>query len=157
MDSPSSLELRLAALGLRLPEAPKPVAAYVPCIRTGNLVFVSGQLPLTGGQLLAAGSVPSQVPIDQAQEAAAQCVLNGLAVLKAELQGDLRRLTRVVRIAVFVQCDDGFKDQPLVANGASELLEKLLGAIGKHARAAVGVNALPMGATVEVEFVFEVS
>lgn len=157
MDSPSSFELRLAALGLRLPEPPKPVAAYVPAVRTGNLVFVSGQLPLTAGQLLAAGPVPSQVPIDQAQEAAAQCVLNGLAVLKAELNGDLRRLNRIVRIAVYVQCDTGFKDQPLVANGASELLERLLGDAGKHARAAVGVNALPLGASVEIEFVFEVS
>jgi enamine deaminase RidA (YjgF/YER057c/UK114 family) len=120
-------------------------------------VFVSGQLPLTAGQLMAAGPVPSQVPIDQAQEAAAQCVLNGLAVLKAELHGDLRKLNRVVRIAVYVQSDNGFKDQPLVANGASELLEKLLGDAGKHARAAVGVNALPLGASVEVEFVFEVS
>jgi enamine deaminase RidA (YjgF/YER057c/UK114 family) len=157
MDHPSAFELRLAALGLRLPEPPKPVAAYVPAVRTGNLVFISGQLPLTAGQLMAAGPVPSQVPIDQAQEAAAQCVLNGLAILKAELHGDLRKLNRVVRIAVYVQSDDGFKEQPQVANGASELLEKLLGDIGKHARAAVGVNALPLGASVEVEFVFEVS
>lgn len=156
MEHPSAFELRLAALGLRLPEAPKPVAAYVPAVRTGNLVFVSGQLPLTAGQLMASGPVPSKVPIDQAQEAAAQCVLNGLAVLKAELHGDLRKLIRVVRIAVYVQSDDGFKDQPLVANGASELLETLIGDAGKHARAAVGVNALPMGASVEVEFVFEV-
>ncbi|MBL8849054.1 MAG: RidA family protein [Planctomycetaceae bacterium] len=156
MDS-SSLESKLASLGLRLPEAPKPVAAYVPAVRTGNLVFVSGQLPLTGGQLLATGSVPSAVLVDQAQEAAAQCVLNGLAILKAELGGDLSRLNRVVRIGVFVQSDNDFKDQPLVANGASELLERLLGDSGKHARAAVGVNALPLGASVEVEFVFEVS
>jgi enamine deaminase RidA (YjgF/YER057c/UK114 family) len=156
MDS-SLVETKLASLGLRLPEAPKPVAAYVPAVRTGNLVFVSGQLPLTAGQLLATGSVPSAVTVDQAQEAAAQCVLNGLAILKAELGGDLSSLSRVVRIGVFVQSDDGFKDQPLVANGASELLEKLLGDSGKHARAAVGVNALPLGASVEVEFVFEVS
>jgi len=151
-----SLETKLASLGLRLPEAAKPVAAYVPAVRTGNLVFISGQLPLTGGQLLAAGSVPSQVTVEQAHEAAAQCVLNGLAILKAELGGDLGNLRRAVRVGVFVQSDDGFKDQPLVANGASELLVKLLGDAGKHARAAVGVNALPLGASVEVEFVFEV-
>jgi enamine deaminase RidA (YjgF/YER057c/UK114 family) len=160
-DGPStmnqSIDARLAALKLQLPEAPKPVAAYVPAVRTGNLVFISGQLPLTGGQLLAAGSVPSEVTVEQAREAAAQCVLNGLAILKAELGGDLSQLKRVVRLGVFVQSDDGFKDQPLVANGASELLEKLLGETGRHARAAVGVNALPLGASVEVEFVFEVS
>jgi enamine deaminase RidA (YjgF/YER057c/UK114 family) len=149
--------MKLAAFGLRLPEPPKPVAAYVPAVRTGNLVFVSGQLPLTGGQLLATGNVPSHVSVDHAQEAAAQCVLNGLAILKAELGGDLSGLQRVVRVGVFVQSDDGFKDQPLVANGASDLLEKLLGDAGKHARAAVGVNALPLGASVEIEFVFEVS
>lgn len=152
-----SIESRLADLGLALPEAPKPVAAYVPSVRTGNLVLVSGQLPLTGQTLLATGKVPSAVTIDQAQEAAAQCVLNGLAILKAELDGDLSRLWRVVRIGVFVQSDDDFDKQPLVANGASELLEKLLGDAGKHARAAVGVNALPLNATVEVEFLFEIA
>ncbi|MFO1093112.1 MAG: RidA family protein [Planctomycetaceae bacterium] len=157
MTASSPLESKLAALGLRLPDAPKPVAAYLPAVRTGNLVFISGQLPMTGGQLLAAGSVPSHVAVEQAHEAAAQCVLNGLAILKAELGGDLSKLRRVVRVGVFVQSDDGFKDQPLVANGASELLVKLLGDAGKHARAAVGVNALPLGASVEVEFVFEVS
>jgi enamine deaminase RidA (YjgF/YER057c/UK114 family) len=151
-----SIEAKLAQLGLKLPEAPKPAGAYVPCVRTGNLVFVSGQLPSTAGKLLAVGKVPSQVTTEQAREAAAQCVLNGLSILRAELGGDLARLRRVVRVGAFVQSDDGFKDQPLVANGASELLEKLLGDAGKHARAAVGVNALPLGAAVEVEFVFEV-
>jgi enamine deaminase RidA (YjgF/YER057c/UK114 family) len=151
-----SIESKLAALGLKLPEAPKPAGAYVPCVRTGNLVFVSGQLPSTAGKLLAVGKVPSQVTPEQAREAAAQCVLNGLSVLKAELGGDLSKLQRVVRVGAFVQSDDGYKDQPLIVNGASELLEKLLGDAGKHARAAVGVNALPLGAAVEIEFVFEV-
>ncbi len=151
-----SLEEQLAKLGLRLHEAPKPVAAYLPCVRSGNQVIVSGQLPFTGGALLAQGKVPSEVPIDQAQEAARQCVLNGLAVLKVELGGDLSRLQRVLRIGVFVLSDDGFKDQPVVANGASELLQTLLGEAGRHARAAVGVNALPLNASVEVEFLFEV-
>ena len=151
-----SIEAKLAALGLKLPEAPKPAGAYVPCVRTGNLVFVSGQLPSTAGKLLAVGKVPSQVTPEQAREAAAQCVLNGLSVLKAELGGDLSKLRRVVRVGAFVQSDDGYKDQPLIVNGASELLEKLLGDAGKHARAAVGVNALPLGAAVEIEFVFEV-
>lgn len=152
-----SIEARLATMGLNLPTPSKPVAAYLPCVRTGNLVFVSGQLPLTAGNLLAQGKVPTQVGVEQAREAAVQCVLNALAILKAELNDDLTLVRRVVRVGVFVQSDDGFKDQPLVANGASELLEKLLGDAGKHARAAVGVNALPLGASVEVEFVFEVA
>ncbi|REJ86836.1 MAG: RidA family protein [Planctomycetota bacterium] len=151
-----SIEKTLAKLGLALHDAPKPVAAYVPCVRTGNQVLVSGQLPLTAGQLIAEGPVPSAVTVDQAQEAAAQCVLNGLAALKAELGGDLSKLKRVLRVGAFVQSDDGFRDQPLVVNGASELLEKLLGEAGRHARAAVGVNALPLNATVEIEFLFEV-
>jgi enamine deaminase RidA (YjgF/YER057c/UK114 family) len=150
------IEKTLAEMGLHLHEAPKPVAAYVPAIRTGNLVLVSGQLPFTAGQLLAEGRVPSRVSVDQAQEAAVQCVLNGLAALKSELGGDLSGLKRVLRVGVFVQSDDTFHDQPLVANGASELLEKLLGENGRHARAAVGVNALPLNATVEIEFLFEV-
>lgn len=152
-----SVELQLQSLGLSLPEAPKPIAAYVPCVRTGNLLFVSGQLPITGKTLLAAGPVPSKIPVDQAEQAAAQCVLNALAIVKAELGGDLSRVQRVVRLGVFVQSDLGFHNQPLVANGASELLQKLFGERGKHARAAVGVNALPLNATVEAEFVFEVA
>ena len=151
-----SVEKSLAEMGLHLHDAPKPVAAYVPAVRTGNLVFVSGQLPFTAGQLLAEGPVPSQVNVAQAQQAAVQCVLNALAVLKAELGGDLSGLKRVLRVGVFVLSDDGFQDQPLVANGASELLEKLFGDGGRHARAAVGVNALPLNATVEIEFLFDV-
>ncbi len=151
-----AIEDKLASLGLQLHAAPAPVAAYLPCVRTGNLVLVSGQLPLTAGQLIAAGPVPSKVSVEQAREAAAQCVLNGLSILKAELGGDLSKLKRVVRLGAFVQSDDGFKDQPLVANGASELFEKLLGESGRHARAAVGVNALPLNASVEIEFLFEV-
>ncbi|MEZ6056851.1 MAG: RidA family protein [Planctomycetaceae bacterium] len=151
-----SIEEKLAELGLQLREAPRPIAAYVPAVRTGNLVVVSGQLPTTGQTLLAKGKVPHDVPIDQAQSAAAQCVLNGLAVLKDELDGDLSRLKRVVRIGVFVQSSDGFDQQSQVANGASELLQKLLGPAGRHARVAVGVNALPLNAAVEIEFLFEV-
>lgn len=152
-----NVETRLAELGLALSDAPVPIASYVPAIRTGNLVFVSGQLPLTGGQLLAKGPVPSKVTVDQAQEAAAQCVLNGLAALKASLGDDLSQLKRVIRVGVFVQSDDGFTDQALVANGASDLLEEVLGKNGKHVRAAVGVNTLPKNATVEIEFTFELN
>ncbi len=152
-----SIETKLTELGFALHNAPAPIAAYIPAIRAGNLVFVSGQLPLTGGQLLAMGPVPSHVSVDQAQEAAAQCVLNGLAALKSVMGNDLSKLQRVIRVGVFVQSDDDFTDQALVANGASELLESLLGENGKHVRAAVGVNTLPKNATVEIEFVFEVT
>jgi enamine deaminase RidA (YjgF/YER057c/UK114 family) len=152
-----SIEAKLQEMGLALHQAPKPIAAYVPTLRTGNLIYVSGQLPLTGGDLLATGKVPSAVTVEQAQEAARQCVLNGLAALKAELEGDLSLLSRVIRVGVFVQSDDTFQDQSVVANGASELLEQLLGEAGRHVRAAIGVNALPKNASVEVEFLFEVA
>lgn len=151
-----SLESKLAELQLTLPTPPKPVASYVPTVRTGNLVFVSGQLPMRDGQLLAVGKVPSQASIESAQQAARQCVLNALAAVKHELGGDLSKIRRVVRVGVFVQSDDTFDGQPKVANGASDLLQQLLGAAGQHARAAVGVNALPLNAAVEIEFTFEV-
>ncbi|HWC89408.1 MAG TPA: RidA family protein [Pirellulales bacterium] len=151
-----SIEARLQELGLSLPAVAKPVAAYVPAVESGNHVFVSGQLPMAGGQLLSTGKVPSQVSIETAQQAARQCVLNGLAALLAQLGGDWNRLVRVVRIGAFVQSDSDFFQQSQVANGASELLQALLGDAGRHARAAVGVNALPLNAPVEVEFLFEI-
>ena len=147
----------LAKLGLSLPEAPKAVAAYVPALRTGNLVIVSGQLPLKDGQLLATGTVPGHTSLDAAQEAAGQCVLNALAALGTAVDGDYGRLVRAVRLGVFVASDEGFTDQHLVANGASELLVKIMGDPGRHARAAVGVPNLPLNASVEVEALFEVS
>ncbi len=151
-----SIESKLEELGISLPEAPKPVAAYVPAVSSRGQVIVSGQLPMQNGELMSTGKIPSQVPIEDAQKAARQCVLNGLAVLKAELGGDLSRLIRVVRIGAFVQSDNDFFAQPQVANGASEFLLELLGDAGRHARAAVGVNALPLNASVEIEFTFEV-
>lgn len=147
---------KLASLGLSLPPAPKPVAAYVPAVRSGNLVYVSGQLPMLGGALTATGPVPSKCSPEQAHAAARQCVLNGLAVLGDQVGGDFSRVVRVVRVGAFVQSDDGWTEQPKVANGASELLQQVFGDAGRHARAAVGTNALPLGASVEVEFLFEV-
>jgi len=146
----------LAELGLTLPAAPKPVAAYVPAVRSGNLIYVSGQLPFRDGALTVTGPVPSACSIELAQDAARQCVLNGLAVVADQLGGDLSRVVRVVRVGAFVQSDVGFTEQPKVANGASELLQRIFGEAGRHARAAVGTNALPLGASVEVEFLFEV-
>ena len=151
-----SIETKLEELGLSLPEAPKPIAAYVPAVTSRGQVIVSGQLPMQNGELMSTGKIPSQISIEDAQAAARQCVLNGLAVLKAELGGDLNRFVRVVRIGAFIQSDDDFFAQPQVANGASEFLLEILGDAGRHARAAVGVNALPLNASVEIEFTFEV-
>lgn len=153
---PQDPEAALTALGLSLPPATKPVAAYIPTRRSGNLVFVSGQVPLRDGQLIAKGSIPTQVSIEKAQECARQCVLNGLAAIKAEI-GSLAKIRRFIRVGVFVCSEAGFYDQPKVANGASELLVSLFGPDGQHARAAVGSIALPLGSPVEVEFTVEVA
>lgn len=148
---------RLQELEIALPEAPKPVAAYIPAVKTGNLIYVSGQIPFRDGKLLATGSVPSQTSLNEAQEAAKQCVLNGLAILDDILDGDLDRITRIVKLGVFIYSDPDFSDQPKVANGASELLQDIFGEAGRHARAAVGSVALPLGASVEVEMIVEVA
>jgi enamine deaminase RidA (YjgF/YER057c/UK114 family) len=151
-----TVEKRLEAAGISLPEAPRPVAAYVPAVKVGNLVFVSGQVPLREGALVAAGTVPSAVSPAKAAEAARQCALNALAVLSAMLGGDLDRVRRIVRVGVFVASDPGFDGQPQVANGASELLVEVFEDAGRHARAAVGSVALPLGATVELDLIAEV-
>ena len=152
-----SFAAALDRAGYRLPTPPDPVAAYLPCVQSGSLVFVSGQLPLTAGQLLAEGLVDSQVDEVQAAEAARQCTLNGLAILHRHLDGDWSRLVRVVRVGCFVAADPDFTGHSIIANGASELLVDLFGDRGRHARAAVGTASLPLGASVEVEFVFEIA
>ncbi len=148
---------RLRELGLTLPAVARPVAAYVPTVTAGELVHVSGQLPLVDGKLTCQGSVPSAVSVEQAQLAARQCALNALAALGEAIGGDWSRLRRIVRIGVFVASDAGFADQPKVANGASELLAAVLGDRGRHARAAVGAAALPLGAPVEVEMLAQIT
>lgn len=155
MPTPSQ---RLAELGLTLPPAPAPVASYVPVVvvERAGLAFVSGQIPIKDGKLTASGTLPGAVTIEQGQHAARQCVLNGLAQLQAAL-GSIDRVKRIVKVGVFVACEPGFIDQPKVANGASDLLVSIFGEAGKHARAAVGVPALPLGAAVEVDFVVEVA
>ncbi len=152
----SSVQQRLQDAGVTLPPAPKPVAAYVPWVRAGDLVFVSGQIPLSEGVLTAEGPVPSMVTPDDAASAARVCVINAMAVLADALDGDLARVRRIVRLGVFVASDPGFHGQPQVANGASELLLEVFGEAGRHARAAVGSVGLPLGATVEVEMVVQV-
>ena len=147
---------KLKEHGWTLPEPSKPIAAYLPAVRSGKQLFVSGQLPWRDGKLVAVGKVPSAVSLEQAQQAAAQCAAHGLAIAGSELAGNWDRLVRVIRIGVFVQSDDNFADQAKVANGASELLVAVLGDAGKHARAAVGTNSLPLNASVEVDFIFEI-
>ncbi len=151
---PDDPEARLRALGHSLPEIAKPVAAYVPSVRTGTLVFISGQIPVRDGRLLAQGRVPGEVSLETARACAVQCTLNALAALKAEA-GSLDRVARVVRLGCFVACEPGFHEQPMVANGASELLLEVFGDAGRHARAAVGSVDLPLGVPVEIEFLFE--
>ncbi len=152
----STVRQRLADAGVILPPAPKPIAAYVPWVRTGDLVFVSGQIPMLDGALAAVGPVPSAVGVEAAAASARQCVVNALAVLAEALDRDLDRVRQIVRLGVFVASDTGFHDQPRVANGASELLVEVFGEAGRHARAAVGSVGLPLGATVEVELLAEV-
>lgn len=151
----SAAEERLAALGLTLPEVVPPVAAYVPTVRTGPYVYVSGQLPSVGGVLPATGKVGAEVSAEDARAYARQCALNALAAIKAEL-GSLDVVTRVVKVLGFVASASDFTGQPGVINGASELLGEVFGDAGKHARSAVGVAVLPLDAPVEVEVIVEV-
>jgi len=151
----SSPEERLAELGLAVPEVAKPVAVYVPAVRSGNYVFTSGQLPLRSGELMATGKVGAEVTAEEAYLCAQQCALNAIAAVKAEI-GDLSRVKRVVKVVAFVASTPDFTGQPGVANGASELFGEVFGAAGVHARSAVGVSVLPLDAPVEVEVLVEV-
>jgi enamine deaminase RidA (YjgF/YER057c/UK114 family) len=149
------IDERLSTLGITLPEVPAPVAAYVPAVQTGSHVVTSGQLPLVAGKLLHTGKVGGEVSVEQGAACARQCALNALAAVKA-LIGDLDRVERVVKINGWVACPDDFTDQPKVINGASLLIGEIFGDAGKHARAAVGANALPLGAPVELELIVRV-
>ena len=150
----STPEERLAALGLSVPDVAKPVAAYIPAIRSGNLVFTSGQLPMREGQLMNTGKVGGEVTQEEAVACAQQCALNALAAVRAEL-GELSAVKRVVKVVCFVSSTPDFTGQPLVANGVSELLGEVFGDAGRHARSAVGVPVLPLDAPVEVELIVE--
>jgi enamine deaminase RidA (YjgF/YER057c/UK114 family) len=151
----ASPEERLAEMGLAVPEVAKPVAVYVPAVRSGNHVYTSGQLPMRSGELITTGKVGSGVTPEEAYACAQQCALNAIAAVKAEV-GDLSAVSRVVKVVVFVASAPDFTGQPGVANGASELLGEVFGDAGVHARSAVGVTALPLDAPVEVEVVVEV-
>jgi enamine deaminase RidA (YjgF/YER057c/UK114 family) len=147
---------RLKELSIELPAAAGSFGAYVPVKRAGNLVYLAGQLPMKDGRLLATGQVPAKTPVEFAKLAARQCVINALGAVQSIL-GSVDILTGVVRVGVFVSSDSTFTQQPQVANGASELLVEIFGESGKHVRAAVGVNTLPLDASVEVEFIFEIT
>jgi enamine deaminase RidA (YjgF/YER057c/UK114 family) len=149
-------EEKLAELGLKLPEVVKPVAAYVPVVRTGNLVYTSGQLPLRNGSLIATGKNGDSISAEVGVECAQQCALNALAAVKSEI-GDLANVKRIVKVVAFVASSPEFTGQPQVANGASELLSQVFGEAGQHARSAVGVPVLPLDAPVEVEIIVEVA
>ncbi len=151
----STPEQRLDELGLSVPEVAKPVAAYVPALRSGNYVYTSGQVPLRDGKPLHTGKVGAEVTHEQAVESAQQCALNALAAIRAEV-GELSAVKRVVKVVVFVASAPDFTGQPQVANGVSELLGDVFGEAGQHARSAVGVAVLPLDVPVEVEMVVEV-
>ncbi|MFG3225281.1 RidA family protein [Kitasatospora sp. NPDC048194] len=146
----NTVESKLAELGLTLPPVAAPVAAYVPAVQSGEFVFTSGQLPVVDGKLVSTGKVGAEVSPEEAKELAQICVLNALAAVKSVI-GDLDRIERVVKVVGFVASAADFTGQPGVVNGASELLGKVLGDAGVHARSAVGVAVLPLDAPVEVE------
>ena len=148
------VDRKLVELGLTLPQAAAPVAAYVPTVLAGNLLHLSGQLPFRDGKVVT-GRVGETLSLEEGQDAAQRCALMVVAQVKAAL-GDLARVRRVVKLGVFVNSAADFTDQPKVANGASELMVALFGDAGKHARSAVGVPVLPLGAAVEVDAIFEV-
>ncbi|MBA2576881.1 MAG: RidA family protein [Euzebyaceae bacterium] len=148
-------EERLAQLGIELPEAPAPAAAYVPVVRSGPLLFTAGQVATGPDGLVATGKVGAEVDVDAAVACARQCAVNVLAQLKAAL-GELALVRRVVKLTVFVASSPDFTDQHIVANGASELVGEVFGDAGRHARSAVGTAALPLDSPVEVEAVVEV-
>lgn len=145
---------RLTELGLSIPVAAKPVAAYVPAIQTGILIFTAGQLPLVDGVMAATGKVGAEVSIDEAKKLAEICALNCLAAVETLVP--IERIHRVVRVVGYVNGAQGFTSQPAVINGASELFVNLWGDVGKHARSAIGVAELPLDAPVEVELTVEI-
>jgi enamine deaminase RidA (YjgF/YER057c/UK114 family) len=149
----TDVRAKLAELGLALPVAAKPVAAYVPAIRTGNLVFTAGQLPLVDGAIPSTGKVGAMVSVDEAKRLAQFCALNALAAV--ETVADVNKIVKVVRVVGYVNGKPGFISQPAVVNGASELYLHIWGEAGKHARSAIGVAELPLDAPVEVEGIFE--
>ncbi len=150
------IDARLKELGIELAAAPAPVANYVPYVISGNLVFVSGQITLWNGEVKHTGVVGDDLSVEDGQAAARMCAINLIAQVKAACGGDLDRVKRVVRLGGFVNSAPGFSQQPAVINGASDLMGEVFGEAGRHARAAVGAQGLPLGVAVEVEGTFEI-
>ncbi len=150
------IEERLKELSIEIPTPPNPAGSYIPITTTGNLAFVSGQIPMKNGKVVFEGKVPGNQSLDSAREAAKICIINGLAQLKANL-GSLDRITKFVRISGFVNSDPNFVEQPKVINAASDLLVEIFGDTGKHSRIAVGVASLPLNSTVEIDMIVEFS
>jgi enamine deaminase RidA (YjgF/YER057c/UK114 family) len=151
-----AVEKKLAAMGITLPQSVMPAANYVPYTISGNLVFVSGQLPMKDGKPQDIGKVGKEFTVEQAQQTARQCGINILSHLKAACGGNLDRVRRCVRLGVFVNSTESFTDQPKVANGVSDMIVEIFGEAGKHSRFAVGVSQLPFGVAVEVDATFEI-
>ncbi|MDE2466491.1 MAG: RidA family protein [Alphaproteobacteria bacterium] len=152
-----TIDRRLSELGIVLPQPPAPVASYVPYVTSGNLVFISGQIPLENGQVRYVGTIGKELSLEDGKAAARVCAINLIAQLKAACGGDLERVRRCVRLGVFVNAAPGFGQQPEVANGASDLMLDVFGDDGRHSRAAVGAGSLPRNVAVEVEAVFEIA
>ncbi|QIG78408.1 RidA family protein [Stakelama tenebrarum] len=152
----AAIEATLAELGLSLPEAAAPVAAYLPVVESGGLLHISGQLPFLDGAVMT-GRLGEDRDLAFGQRAAQACALMVVAQVKRALQGDLSRVSRIVKLGVFVNSAPGFIEQPKVANGASELMESLFGDSGRHARSAVGVTVLPLGAAVEIDAIVAIT
>ncbi len=150
-----SFEARVKELGLTIPELPRPAFSYVPAVRTGNLIYASGQTPTVAGKLTIQGKLGREISLEQGQEGARLCLLNCLAEVRS-LTGSLDAIVRIVKVNDYVASAEGFNQQPAVINGASSLLEEIFGEAGKHARAAIGVAELPFGAPVEIEMIVEV-
>ena len=153
----SKAEQRLREVGITIPDAPSPAANYLPFTRTGNLVFVSGQVPFVDGKLEATGTVGKNASVEEAQGQAKICAINLIAQLKVACDGDLDRVIKVVKLGAFVASAEDFFNQPVVVNAASDLMVQAFGENGRHARFAVGTNALPLNCLVEIDGVFEIS
>ena len=149
------IEEKLNEMGIKIPEAPKPLASYIPVTQVGNFVFTAGQIPMYKGDLLYRGKIGGNISLEPGIKAAELCTVNCLSVIKS-LIGNLDNIKRIVKVTVFVNSAEGFTDQPKVANGASDLLVKIFGENGKHVRSAIGVNELPIDSAVEVEMIVEV-
>ena len=151
-----TIENKLKELNIELPNAPDPVGAYVAFKKIGNLLFISGQLPISKDGEMIKGKIGAGLDLEDGQRASKLCVINILAQVKKALSGDLNKVKNCVKITGFVNSTDDFKDQPKVINPASEILSSVFGEKGKHARAAVSTNALPLGAVVEIDAIFEI-